>query len=98
MTRCDEIFSAACNVDIYLIIAMFLYTFDRYKKRVSSFDSEFSNIVQSMVRLVWDPLKEVVQDTFSVKIDLHQMAKEIKEAIHASYENIRDLLNLEKTI
>ena len=62
------------------------------------FDSEFSNIIQSKVRLVWDPLKTVVQDTFSVKVDLHQVADEIKAALHASYEKIIDLLNLERTI
>ena len=62
------------------------------------FDSEFSNIVQSKVRLVWDPLKNLVQDTFSIKVDLHQMAGDIKAAFQASCEGIIDLLNLERSI
>ena len=62
------------------------------------FDNEFSNIVQSKVRLVWDPLKNLMQDTFSIKVDLHQIAEDIKAALHATCERIIDLLNLERLI
>ena len=69
------------------------------------FESPTSTFIKEKIASIWKPIRVFIEDTFSINIDLEIILEEIKSTLQTTknylsekYEQIIDLLNLERTI
>ena len=69
------------------------------------FESRISKITQEKWALIWSPIKQFVEETFSVTIDMDHVFTEAKSLIkrisdysNELYEHLIDVLNLERNL
>lgn len=69
------------------------------------FESDTSTFIKQKIASIWKPIEVFIEDTFSINIDVELILEEIKSVLQTTknylsekYEQIIDLLNLERTI
>ena len=69
------------------------------------FESDTSTFIKEKIASIWKPIEVFLEDTFSINIDLEIILEEIKSVLQTTknylsgkYEQIIDILNLERTI